>query len=83
MVIVLSADNVRNNVRICIIQIDLGMTNIYTSCLYKFHPNRYNKYNFLVLLADIMRNTIRICVIQMDLEKTIIYTRYLYKSKWI
>ncbi len=43
----------------------------YMSCLYKFHPNGYNKHNFLVLLAAVARNNIRIYIIQMNLEKTI------------
>lgn len=70
-----------NNVKICIIWIDLGTTIIYILCLYKFYPNRYNKYNFLVSLTNITRNDIRICVIQIDLEKTITYTTCLYKSQ--
>lgn len=59
------------------------MTITYISYLYKFYPNRYNKYNFLMLLADVAKNFVGICVIQIDLEKTITYIIYLYKFKWI
>lgn len=81
MVIVLFGGNIKNYIRIYIIWIDLRTTIIYISCLYKSHPNKYNKYNFLMSLIDVSKNAIKIGVIQMDLEKTITYIICLYKSK--
>lgn len=73
IVIVLSTDDIENDIRISVIRMDLGITIIYTSCLYKSYPNGYTKYNFLVSLADIAGNAISFCFIQMDLEKKINY----------
>lgn len=81
MVVVISADNIENEVKICVIQIDLDTTITYTLYLYKSHPNGYKEYNFLVLLTNVTGKAIRICVIKRDLEKITTYTTCLYKFK--
>lgn len=70
---VLFADNVGNNIKIYVIQIDQMTTMTYTLYLLKSQ--------FLNVLANIVGNDIKICAIQVDLEKTITYTTYLYKFK--
>lgn len=76
---ILFVDNVKNNIKICIILMGLKITIIYTLYLYKFYFNKYNKYIFLILLIDISKNNIKIYIILINIKKITIYTIYLYK----
>lgn len=53
-------DNIKNDIKIYIIQIDVRTTIIYTLCKYKFYFNWYNKYYFFISLADIAKNIVGI-----------------------
>lgn len=59
----LLADYIRNNIKICIIWINLEIIILYMLYLYKFYPSKYNKYNFLILLINIAENIIGIYII--------------------
>ncbi len=67
----------RNDIKICIIQMDQNTIMINTSYLYKFYYNRYNKYNFLVLLAYVVKNDIRILLFEKILVENVVVVLYL------